>query len=169
MCKKGLFVAVLMLLLFGGCDSATQSEERALPTLAPEVVEQEDETSWESVEKEDVQEEEEDSSYGILSYIDKSKQAKDENTADTLEFAVEVACIEAQLNGMVFPQTPIRFRYTHELDELDDSYGMLKEIIREIRGNDRVLELSGEGNYMMVEISADGAGNPKVNVELLQE
>ena len=167
--KKGLLVAILLLLLFGGCDSATQSEEWVLPTLAPEVVEQGNESSREWIEKEDAQEGEDESSSGILSYIDKSKQAKDENTADTLEFAVEVACIEAQLDGMVFPQTPIRFRYTHELDELDDSYGMLKEIIREIRGSDRVLELSGEGNYMMVEIFADASGNPKVNVELLHE
>lgn len=163
--KKGLLAVILFWLLFGGCDGASQSEDWALPTLAPEVVEQEDESFEERVAKEG----EDESSYGIISYIDKSKQAKDENTADTLEFAVEVACIEAQLGGMVFPQTPIRFRYTHELDELDDSYGMLKDAIREIRGNDRVLELSGEGNYMMVEISTDASGNPKARVELLHE
>ena len=179
--KKGLFVAVLMLLLFGGCDSATQSEEWALPTLAPEVVEQEDTTSADKDEEEDDYEEketgdgentEEEISGGMysdfMSYIDNSKQARDRNQADAVEIVVEAACLEAKIQGMVFPTEPIRFRYTNELDQLDASYALLKDAIRDLMGDD-VIELKVEGNYMMVEISADESGNPKVNVELLQE
>lgn len=66
------------------------------------------------------------------------------------------------------PEEPICFRYTHELEELDDTYSSLKEIIREIVGDDE-MELSDEDSYMMVEISGKENGNPEVKVEIMQE
>ncbi len=180
--KKGLFVAML-LLLFGGCGGASQSEDRVLPTMDPAVEAQqgdntereEDATGQEenAGSNEAAGEEDEQETLGglysdFISYVDKSKQAIDQNYADTLKSVVEVACIEAQIQGLVFPDEPIRFRYTNELDQLDDSYGLLKEAIRELMG-DNVIELKVEGNYLMVEIAKGDDGRIKVEVELLNE
>ena len=152
--KKGLFVAALLLLLFGGCNSVSSLEEPEMSIQAPEAVEQEESSGGLYSD--------------VISYIDKSKQAMDQNQADAVEIVIEAACMEAQIQGMVFPQEPIRFRYTNELGELSDSYGLLKQAIRDLMG-DEVIELKVEGNYLMVEISGATNGNPKVEVELLHE
>lgn len=152
--KKGLFVAALLLLLFGGCNSVSSLEEPEMSTQAPEAVEQEESSGGLYSD--------------VISYIDKSKQAMDQNQADAVEIVIEAACMEAQIQGMVFPQEPIRFRYTNELGELSDSYGLLKQAIRDLMG-DEVIELKVEGNYLMVEISGATNGTPKVEVELLHE
>jgi len=173
--KKGLLL-VMALLFFAGCDTGAKSDEWALPTLAPEVVEKEDAILEEkdATEKEAGNgESDEEGTFGgmysdFMSYIDNSKQATDRNQANVVENVVEVACIEAKIQGMVFPAEPICFRFTNELDQLDDSYTLLKEAIRDHMGDD-VIELKVEGNYIMVEISADESGNPTVKVELLHE
>ena len=152
--KKGLFVAALLLLLFGGCNSVSSLEEPEMSTQAPEAVEQEESSGGLYSD--------------VISYIDKSKQAMDQNQADAVEIVIEAACMEAQIQGMAFPQEPIRFRYTNELGELSDSYGLLKQAIRDLMG-DEVIELKVEGNYLMVEISGATNGTPKVEVELLHE
>ncbi len=180
--KKGFFIAILLLLLFGGCDGAS-SEERVLPTMdsAVEMLQGDDaEQKEDSAEQKDgetdaagTEEEDEKETLGglypdFMSYVDKSKHAIDQNQADSVAIIVEAACIEAQIQGMVFPAEPIRFRYTNELDQLDDSYGLLKGAIRDLMGDD-VIELKVEGNYLMVEISKREDGRTKVEVELLNE
>lgn len=181
--KKGLFVAILLLLMFGGCNGASQSEDWILPTMDPTVTEQNNGTTEQKDDvtgKEDkagdaagTEEEDEKGTLGglypdFMSYVDKSKHAMDQNQADSVAIIVEAACIEAQIQGMVFPVEPIRFRYTNELDQLDDSYGLLKGAIRDLMGDD-VIELKVEGNYLMVEIVKEDDGRTKVEVELLNE
>ena len=177
--KKGFILAAILMLLFAGCDTASPAEEWVLPTMDPAVetqegdaIEQEDDVTEQNSNEEDAAEEEEETLGGMysdfMSYIDNSKQAVDRNQADAVEIVVEAACIEAQIKGMTFPAEPIRFRYTNELDELDESYSLLKEAILDLMGDD-VIELKVEGNYLMVEISQGENGTPEVNVELLQE
>lgn len=174
--KKGLLLVMVLVLLFGGCGAAPSSEERVLPTMDPAVEVQKGNATEQKGNAEDAvgtEKEDEKGTLGgmyhdFMSYVDSSKQAMDRNQADTVAVVLEVACIEAQIQGMEFPKEPIRFRYTNELDELDDSYSLLKEAYRNLMGDD-VIELKVEGNYLMVEIFKDDSGNPKVNVELLQE
>jgi len=157
--KKGLILAVLAVLMLAGCGTTEESEERKLPTLAPNGVE------------DGSTEQKEDKSGGfssLLSYVDQSRQAADENTAISVKSVILVACADAMKEGMVFPTEPIRFRYTKDLDEIDDNYSILKERIIEILGEEGA-ELCVKGNYMMIEISADEGGKPKVEVELLNE
>lgn len=156
--KIGLVLGVLLVSILAGCGKAEKSEERKLPTLAPEVVESENENG--------------ESSGGglssLVSYVDQAKQAADENIAASTKSAIMVACVEAQIAGMEFPKEPIRFRYTKDLEELDGAYALLKEKIVDVLGEEGT-ELSVEGNYMMVEISADEGGKVEVKVTLMQE
>lgn len=154
---------------FAGCVS--RPEERPLPTLAPE---REKNAGSETIgEAEEPEEGESILDLGglgidIIRYVERSRTAKDENLAATLKSAIELACYEYISDGTKLPEEPIRFRYTHELEELDDTYSSLKEIIREIVG-DNEIELSDEECYMMVEISKKENGNPEVEVKIINE
>lgn len=168
--KKTLFAGIVFLLCLAGC--AARPEERPLPTLAPEVREKKagDENSGESKEPENGV------SIGdilgggveVIRYVERARLAKDENHAATLKTIVELACLEYISDGTKLPEEPICFRYTHELEELDDTYSSIKETIREIVGDNEII-LSDEDSYMMVEISRKENGNPEVKVEIMQE
>ena len=165
-----LFLGIALLIGLAGCVS--RPEERPLPTLAPEVQEREKDAGDETTgENEGAEKNESILGFGgveIIRYVERSRTAKDENLAAALETAIEVACFEYISDGTKLPEEPICFRYTHELEELDDAYSSLKEIIKEIVG-DNEMELSDEDCYMMVEISRKENGNPEVAVEIMQE
>lgn len=167
--RKGLFWGIVLVLGLTGC--AARPVERPLPTLAPEVTERGEDAGSEVTGADD--ESEGTADFGglgldIIRYVERSRIAKDENLAAVLETAIELACFEYISDGTKLPEEPIRFRYTHELEELDDTYASLKETIREIVGDDE-LELSDEDSYMMVEISRKENGNPEVEVKIMQE
>ena len=167
--RKALFFGILLWIGLAGC--ASGPEERPLPTLAPEVTEQKKDTESEAIDK--TEEPDGKDNFGglgldIIRYVERSRVAKDENLAATLDMAIEVACFEYISDGTKLPEEPIRFRYTHELEDLDDTYSSLKEIIREIVGDDEIT-LSDQDSYLMVEISRKENGNPEVEVELLYE
>ena len=165
--SKSLIFGFVLLLGLAGC--VTRPEERPLPTLAPEVQEGEfgSETTGETEEPESLP------GFGgvgvdFIRYVERSRAAKDENLAATLKSAIEVACFEYISDGTKLPEEPIRFRYTHELEELDDAYSSIKETIKEIVG-DNEITLSDEDCYMVVEISRKENGYPEVKVEIRQE
>lgn len=162
-------MGIVLVLGLTGC--AARPVERPLPTLAPEVTERGEDAGSEVTGADD--ESEETAGFGglgidFIRYVERSRLAKDETLAATLESAIEVACFEYISDGTKLPEEPIRFRYTHELEDLDDAYSSLKEIIREIVG-DNEMELSDEDSYMMVEISRRENGNPEVEVKIMQE
>ncbi len=170
--RKGFILGIVLLLGLAGC--VARPVEGPLPTLAPEVQEQEetagDEANGENKESEEVEGILDIGGFGvdIIRYVERSRVAADENLAAVLETAIEVACCDYISDGTKLPEEPIRFRYTHDLDELDDTYASLKEIIREIVGEDEI-ELSDEAFYMMVTISKKENGMPEVVVEIMQE
>jgi len=168
--RKGLFLGIVLLLGLTGC--ASRPVERPLPTLAPEVREEKagDETSGESKEPG------KSVSIGdilgggvdVIRYVERARVAADENLVATLKSAIELACYDYISDGTKLPEEPIRFRYTHELEELDDTYSVIKETIREIVGDDEIT-LSDEDSYMMVTISKKENGTPEVTIEIMQE
>ena len=167
--RKSLFFGIMLLLGLAGC--VARPVEGPLPTLAPEAQEQDKDAGSEATGENE--ESEETVGFGglgvdIIRYVERSRIAKDENLAAALETAIEVACFEYISDGTKLPEEPIRFRYTHELEELDDTYSSLKETIREIVGEDEI-ELSDEDSYMMVEIFKKENGMPEVVVEIMQE
>jgi len=170
--RKSLFFGIMLVLGLAGC--VARPVEGPLPTLAPEVQEQEeaagDEATGENKESEEAEGILDIGGLGvdIIRYVERSRVAADENLAAVLETAIETACYDYISDGTKLPEEPIRFRYTHELEELDDTYSSLKETIREIVGDD-ALELSDEDSYMMVEIFKKENGMPEVVVEIIQE
>lgn len=168
--KKGLYLGFVLLLGLAGC--MAKPVEGLLPTLAPEV--QEEVSGGEATgDMEEAEEAESGLDLGdlgvdIVRYVERSRAARDETLAATLKTAIEVACFDYISDGTKLPEMPIRFRYTRELEELDDTYSPLKEMIREMVG-DNELELSDEDSYMMVEISKKENGTPEVVVEIMQE
>ncbi len=170
--RKGFILGIVLLLGLAGC--VARPVEGPLPTLAPEVQERENAISEEATgENEESEEAEGILDIGglgldIIRYVERSRVAADENLAAVLETAIELACFEYISDGTKLPEEPIRFRYTHELEELDDTYASLKETIREIVGDDEI-ELSDEDSYLLVEISRKENGNPEVEVEIMQE
>lgn len=166
---KGIFFGMVFLLGLTGC--AARPVEKPLPTLAPTL--EENAGSELSGGSKEPEEKEKSSGVGglgvdFIRYVEKSKVAKDENLVATLKTAIEVACYDYMSDGTKLPEEPICFRYTHELDELDDAYSSLKEIIREIVGDNEIV-LSDEDCYMMVEISRKENGAPEVKVEIMQK
>lgn len=160
--KKGMLLVVLAALLFAGCNEAKNEEERKLPTLAPEVEETES-------GKTDKGEGTLSGAFSsLVSYVDQSKQAMDEQKAQELKTTLTLACVDAQMEGMELPKQPLRFRYTEELEELDGTYEVLKEKIKDYLGNEGP-ELSIEGNYLMVEIYVNAEGNLRAEVTVEQE
>ncbi len=170
--RKGFILGIVLLLGLAGC--VARPVEGPLPTLAPEVQEQEetagDEANGENKESEEVEGILDIGGLGvdIIRYVERSRVAADENLAAVLETTIEVACYDYISDGTKLPEEPICFRYTHELEELDDTYSSLKEIIREIVGDDEIT-LSDEESYMMVTISKKENGMPEVVVEIMQE
>ncbi len=167
--RNALFLGIVLLLGLVGC--VARPEERPLPTLAPEVREREEEAG--SVTTGETEGSEEKMDFGglgidIIRYVERSRLAKDETLAATLETSIEVACFEYISDGTKLPEEPICFRYTHELEELDDAYSTIKETIKEIVG-DNEITLSDEDSYMMVTISKKENGNPEVEVEIMKE
>ena len=170
--RKSLFFGIVLLLGLAGC--VARHVEGPLPTLAPEVQEQEetagDEANGENKESEEAEGILDIGGLGvdIIRYVERSRVAADENLAAVLETAIETACYDYISDGTKLPEEPIRFRYTHELEELEDAYSSLKAIIREIVG-DEELTLSDEDSYLMVTISKKENGMPEVVVEIMQE
>lgn len=164
--RKGLLLGMVLLLGLTGC--VARPVEVPLPTLAPEVQEKEETVGSEENEASEGKVDLGGLGIDIIRYVERSRTAKDENLALTLKSAIEVACFEYILDGTKLPEEPIRFRYTQELEELDDAYASLKETIKEIVG-DSNMTLSDEDAYMMVEISRKENGNPEVKVEILYE
>ena len=167
--RNGLFLGIVLLLGLAGC--VARPVEGPLPTLAPEVTERGEDAGSEVTGADD--ESEETADFGglgldIIRYVERSRIAKDENLAAVLETAIELACFEYISDGTRLPEEPIRFRYTHELEELDDTYSVIKETIKEIVG-DNEITLSDEDSYMMVEITRQENGMPEVKVEIMQE
>ncbi len=169
--RKGLILGILLLFGLAGC--VARPVEQPLPTLAPEVQEREGAGTEENGEKEGSGGTESILDLGglgvdIIRYVERSRTAADENHAAVLETAIEVACLEYISDGTKLPEEPIRFRYTHDLEELDDTYSVIKKTIREIVGDDEIT-LSDEAFYMMVTISKKENGMPEVKVEIMQE
>ena len=163
--RKGFILGILLLLALAGC--VARPVEQPLPTLAPQK-EQEQEVSSEET-GEEKEKEDSDGILGILSYVEKSKQAKDEAEADYLQTRLLIACIEAQADGVTMPAETIHFRYTEDFSEMDDTYGELKERLIIAEQGSTPISLSVEGNYMMVEITSQEDGMPAVKVEIMQE
>ena len=173
--RKSLFFGIMLVLGLAGC--ATKPAVGPLPTLAPEAQEQEEAVGGETTGENDAADEsgESESTWDLgglgvdfIRYVERSKVAADENLAATLKTAIEVACYDYISDGTKLPEETIRFRYTHELEELEDTYSSLKETIREIVGDDE-MALSDEDSYLMVEISKKENGMPEVVVEIMQE
>ena len=101
--------------------------------------------------------------------MEKSRQAKDETEANYLQTRLLITCIEAQADGVTMPAESIRFRYTEDFSEMDDTYGELKERLITAEQGCTPISLSVEGNYMMVEITRQENGMPEVKVEIMQE
>lgn len=165
--KKVIFLGIVFLLAFSGC--AEKPEDRPLPTLAPEVQEREEAESEATGENKESEEKENSGGFGIMSYVEKSRQAKDEAETEYLQSRLLIACIDAQVDGVVIPQGTVRFRYTEDFSELDDSYAELKEHLLTSELETDPVKLSVEGNYIMVEISTTEEGRVLVQTELLHE
>ena len=166
--RKGFILGIVLLLGLTGC--VARPVEGPLPTLVPEAQEREEAGTEETGEKEASEGALDLGGLGIdiIRYVERSKLAKDENQAAVLKTAIEVACYEYISDGTKLPEEAIRFRYTHELEELDETYSVIKETIKEIVG-DNEITLSDEDSYMMVTISKNENGDPEVKVEILQE
>lgn len=156
---------MILLLGLGGCTAKPIGGP--LPTLAPEAREKENVRDEVTGDAEGEEKEDKSGAFDIMSYVEQSRQAKNELWADTIEMAILTACLAYVNEGAKLPEEPIRFRYTHELDGMDDAYASLKEVIRDIVG-DNEITLS-EGCYLMVEISKEENGTPKVEVKVMQE
>lgn len=158
-----IILGILLLLGLAGC--VARPVEQPLPTLAPQK-EQEQEASSKETGGEKGNS---DGILGILSYVDKSKQAKDENEAEYLKTRLLIACIEAQMEGVSVPKEAMRFRYTADLSEMDDAYGDLKAWLLTAEQESSSISLNVAGNYIMVEIFTNEEGMVSVKTELLHE
>lgn len=166
--RKSLFLGIVFVLALAGC--VARPVEQPLPTLAPEAQEKEETVGSETTGGNEASEEKQGSGgLEILSYVEKSRRAKDEAEADYLQTRLLITCIEAQVDGVTMPAETIRFRYTEDFSEMDDTYGELKERLITAEQGSTPISLSVEGNYMMVEITSQEDGMPAVKVEIMQE
>ena len=156
--KKGLILAVMAALMLAGCKRSEWPEP--LPTEAPQITEAERE---EMTEGKNLSE----GLSALVSYVDQSRQAADENTLKTMKSAILIACVDAELSGMKFSEEPICFRCTKELEDLEGPYPLLKTALEDLWAGDGPPKLYAEGSYMVAEVSKgeDGSWNVEVTVE----
>ena len=153
--KISVCFMLLAVVLMAGCGKKDNSEERKLPTLAPEVTDlvQKGEGALS------------DAFSSLASYVDEAKKNADELKVEDLKTMLAIVCGELEVEGANLPGLPIRFRYTKDLALLDGAYSILREKILEVVGED-ALELSTEGSYLMVEIFIDENGSLKADVTM---